>query len=557
MGYRVAGTNRCASFIGDIFMTFARFAALAAFVLLSACSRSGTANQTVHAPDYLVRGNGSEIKSLDPHYIDGQWEANVVGDLLVGLTTDAADGTPMPGAATSWETSPDGKTWTFHLRDHLWSDGQPVTAEDFVFAWRRILEPSRGAPYAYYLWLIKNAKAISDGKMPATALGVTAKDDKTLVVELEHPAAYMLQYLLHQAVFPVPRHVVLAKGDAWSKPENYVANGPYVPKEWVPNDHVTLVKNPKFYDAQHVRIQTIIYKPTSDTLAALKSIRAGELDTQNLLPTAEINWMRAHIAGALQIHTFLGVSYLAPNFQRKPLDDIRLRRAIALTLDRETITQKIIKLGELPAYHFVPPGIANYPGRAKFDFQSVPYARRLDMARKLMADMGYGPARHLRFNYDTTTTPDAKRTAATLQAMLRRVYIDIDIVNTDTQIFYKKLQEGQFDLSAGAWIGDFDDPGTFLDLLQSASGNNYGRYRSAKFDALYAQANQTLDIKARGELLNEAEQVALDDVAVIPSRFLVTQDIVEPYVKGWIPNVRNFNRSRWLWIDPHTKPVRG
>jgi oligopeptide transport system substrate-binding protein len=358
-------------------------------------------------------------------------------------------------------------------------------------------------------------------------------------------------------VFPVPRHAVLAKGDAWARPENYVANGPYIPKEWVPNDHVTLVKNPKFYDAAHVRIQTIIYKPSSDTLAALKSIRAGELDTQNLIPSAEISWMRSHIAGALQIHTLLGVYYLAPNFPHKPFDDVRLRRAIALAYDRETMTEKIYKLGEEPAYHFVPPGIADYPGKARFDFRSWPYAKRLEVARSLIVEMGYGPDRHLRFNYDTTTTPDVKRGAAALQAMLRRIYIDIDIVNTDTQVFYKKLQEGQFDLSSGAWIGDFDDPGTFLDLLKTGGGNNYGRYHSDKFDALYARAEQTINVKTRGELLNQAEQVALEDYAVVPTRFPVTQDIVEPYVKGWIPNVRDFNRSRWLWIDPHVKPVRG
>ncbi len=313
------------------FMIAKRLLAAACLLLLAACSRGGSNNQTVHARDFLVRGNGAEIKSLDPHYIDGQWEANVVGDALIGLTTDAADGKPIPGAATSWETSPDGKTWTFHMREHMWSDGQPVTAQDFVYAWRRILEPARGAPYAYYLWLIKNAKAISDGKLPTTALGVTATDDKTLVVQLEHPAPYMLQYLLHQAVFPVPRHVLLAKGDAWARPENYVANGPYMPKEWVPNDHITLVKNPRFYDAENVRIKTIIYKPTPDTLAALKAIRAGELDTQNLVPGAEIVWMRQHIPHTLHLNTFLGVRYLSVNFARKPFQDIRMRRAISLT----------------------------------------------------------------------------------------------------------------------------------------------------------------------------------------------------------------------------------
>ncbi len=538
-------------------MTLTRIACVAAVLLVAACSRMGGVNKTVHAPDYLVRGNGVEIKSLDPHYIDGGWEVNVVGDILVGLTTDAPDGRPMPGAATSWEMSPDGKTWTFHLRNHVWSDGQPVTAHDFVFAWQRILEPARGAPYAYYLWLVKNAKAISDGRLPPSALGVSAKDDRTLVVQLEHPAPYMLEYLLHQAVFPVPRHAVLAKGDAWARPGNYVANGAYIPKEWIPNDHVTLVKNPRFYDAQHVRIGTVIYKPTQDSLAALKLIRSGELDTQNILPTAEIDWMRAHIPRALQIRPMLGVAYIVPNFLRKPFQDIRLREAIALAYDRETMTNKIIRLGQPPAYHLVPPDTANYPGGTNCDFQLLSYDRRLEKARRLMVEMGYGADNHFRTTYDTSTTPDAKRTFATLQAMLRRIYIDLDPVTSDGQIFYKKLQTGQFDMASPAWIGDFNDAGTFLDLLQSSGGNNYGHYKNPRYDALLAEANSTADLQQRGRLLEQAEQIALNDYAVIPTRFLVTQDIVEPYVKDWVPNTRNVNRTRWLWIDPHAQPERG
>ena len=532
-----------------------RLAALAALVLLGACSRSG--NQTVHATNYLVRGNGAEIQSLDPAYIQGQWEANVVGDALVGLTTDAPNGSPMPGAALSWETSPDGKTWTFHLRKHVWSDGQPVTAEDFVFAWRRILEPKRASQYAYYVWLIKNAKAINTGQMPPEALGATAKDDLTLVVQLEHPAPYLPEYLLHQAVFPVPRHVVLAKGDAWAKPENYVGNGAFVPKEWVPNDHITMVKNPLFYDAKNVHLQTVIYKPTQDTLAALKSIRSGEIDTQNLVPTQEIDWMRRRIPRALQLNPMLGVNYLVTNFQRKAFQDIRLRQAIALTFDRETMTTRIIRLGEPPAYSFVPPGVANFAPGAHLWFRGMPYEQRLAKARQLMVAMGYGPDSHLRITFDTGNTPDSKRTAATVQAMLRRIYIDVDIVLSDTQIYYAKLNAGQFDLASASWIGDFNDASTFLDLLRTGAGNNYGKYSNPRFDALLDQANQTIDVKARSLLLRQAEQVMLDDVAISPSRFLVTQDIVEPYVKGWIANIRDFNRSRWLWIDPHARAERG
>jgi oligopeptide transport system substrate-binding protein len=533
-----------------------RTLAVAALVLLAACSPSGN-SQTVHSPDYLVRGNGAEIKSLDPHYIDGQWEANVVGDALVGLTTDGPDGKPIPGAAIRWETSPDGKTWTFHLREHVWSDGVPVTARDFVYAWRRILEPARGAPYAYYLWLIQNAHEISDGKLQPDALGVSAPDDRTLVVHLTHPAPYMLEYLLHQAVFPVPRHVVEKFGNAWAKPRNYVANGPYIPKEWVANDHVTLVKNPKFYDADNVRIKTIVYKPSQDALAALEWIRSGGLDTQNLLASSEIGWMRRHIPRALQIHTYLGVSYITPNVRRKPFDDVRVREAIALTMNREVVTHNILRLGMPVAYSFVPPGIANYPGGAAFRFKMLSYEKRVALAQQLMRGAGYGPTNRLHTTYSTIPTPDAKRNSAVLQALLRRVYIDIDIDQTDTQIFYKKLQEGQFDIASSAWIGDFDDATTFLDLLRSDSGNNYGGYKSAKFDSLMKAADEAADLKTRGETLKQAEQTALDDYAVFPSLFQVTQDIVEPYVRGWVPNVRDFNRSRWLWIDPHTRPERG
>jgi oligopeptide transport system substrate-binding protein len=354
---------------------------------------------------------------------------------------------------------------------------------------------------------------------------------------------------------------VLAKGNAWARPENYVANGPYIPTEWVPNDHVTLVKNPRFYDAANVRIKTIIYKPSADTLAALKSIRSGELDTQNLIPFSEITWMHRHIPHTLQLNTYLSVAYVTPNEARKPFQDVRMREVIALAYDREIMTEKIIRLGEPPAYHFVPPGIAGYPAGAHLPFQNLSSAQRIARARMLMAQMGYGPDNHFHTTFDSSTSPDSKRQAAAYQAMLKNVYIDVDIVNSDTQIFYRKLQQGQFDIAPGIWIGDFDDPGTFLDLLRGGHGdnwgNNYGRYNNPRYDALLDKANQTLDLKTRGELLRQAEQMALNDFAVSPSRFNVTQDIVEPYVKGWIPNVRDFNKSRWLWIDPHARPERG
>ncbi len=528
-------------------------AAVVVALALAACSPASNVPRLTHDATVLNRGNGADVSSLDPHYVTGNWEAYVIGDCLVGLTTEDINGEPIPGAATRWETSADGLTWTFHMRDHVWSDGVPVTAEDFVYAWRRILEPARGAPYAYYLWIVRNAHDVNTGKLPPSALGIVAKDDKTLVITLEHPAPYLPEWLMHQTTYPVPRHVLLAKGDAWSKVENYVANGPYVPKEWIPNDHVTLVKNPRFYEAAHVRIQTVNYYPTQDVVAALKLLRSGAIDEQEPLPVGEIDWLRKNIPADIQLHPNLSNSYIIFNFLRGPFKDRRLREAMNLAYDRETMTYKILKLGDPPAYSFVPPGTANYPAGASVDFRSMPFVDRIRKAQALMAEMGYGPSNHFHTSYSTTVNPDNLRSAAALQSMMHRIYIDLDIIQMDPSVYYTVLSTHQFDTAGSAWIGDFNDASTFLDLLRSDSGNNYGSYDSPAFDRIYAESQQQTDLVKRGQMMKQAEQIALDDDAVIPARFRQSEDLVQPYVKGWTtnkPNIRNFHRSRWLWIDP-------
>jgi oligopeptide transport system substrate-binding protein len=498
---------------------------------------------------YLNRGNGGEPKSLDPHHIDGTWEANIEGDLFVGLATEDAAGNPIPGAATGWETSPDGLTWTFHIRKALWSDSVPVTAQDFVFAWERLLDPKNAAPYAYNMWVVKNARAISDGKLPPSALGVSAPDNRTFIVHLEHPAAYLPQLLMHQTAYPVPRHLVVKLGDAWSRQQNIVTNGPYVVKKWVPNDHVTLVKNPRFYDAAHVRIDTVRYFDTTDSQAALMEFRGRQLDTQNPYPALSIDWMREHIPGAIRSVPYMGIDYIAINVAHKPLDDVRIREALNLAYNREVITGKIRRIGERPAYNMIPPGVANYPGTGVLDFKSLPYGARIAKARALMVEAGYGPRHRLHLNYVTSTNPDSRRSAALVQQMLSQIYIDMTIRSVELQILYSRLQSHDFDIANAVWIADFNDASNFLDLLRTGGDNDYGNYSNPKFDALLDKAQQTVDLKTRGQLMQQAEDIALADYAWVPCYFQVTQDIVQPWVKGWIPNLRDFNRSRWLWID--------
>lgn len=516
--------------------------ALSTFVLLATLT-------CAHALTVLNRGNGSEPRTLDSAFSGTVAESNILGDLLTGLTTLDAAARPIPGVAERWEIAKDGKTWTFHLRKSQWSDGRPVTAQDFVFAWQRELDPKTAAPYAYNLWVLKNARAISNGKLPPSALGVRAADDQTLVVQLEHPAAYLPELLTHDTAYPVPRHVVLAKGNAWARVENFVGNGAYVPAEWVLNDHIRLTKNPRFYDAAHVRIDVVNYFPAEDSQAALNRLRAHELDTQSPIPSTSIDWLRKNMPQALRTAPFLATSYFALNNAKPPLNDVRVRKAINLAFDREAVTDKVLRLGDKPAYGIVPPGIANFPGGAAMDFKAMSMPARVALAQSLMQQAGFGPGNRMHLLLETTHDPDNKRVAAVLQAMLRAVFIDLEIQQVDLQVHYRNMQVGNYEIASAVWIADFNDASNFLDLLRSDSGNNYARYHSRAYDAAMDAAQQEPDATKRGQLLLDAEKIALKDYPWLPWRFRVTQDLVQPYVKGWVPNARDYNRTRWLWVE--------
>jgi oligopeptide transport system substrate-binding protein len=496
----------------------------------------------------LNRGNGGEPASLDPHFISGTWEANIVGDLMTGLTTLDATARPIPGMADRWTVSPDGKTWTFHLRKAVWSDGVPVTAEDFAFAFRRLLDPKTAARNGANLWVIQNAKAISAGRLPPSALGVAAPKPDTLILHLAHPAAYLPELLTHESAFPLPRHVVAKNGAGWARPGVYVGNGAYLLKEWVPGDHITLIRNPKFYDARTVRIDTVKYYPTTDTAAAVKRYRAGELDTQNPLPTQDLAWLRTHLPGEVKLTSSLAIAYIAINQNDPALKDRRVRRALNLIYNREALVDKVLKLGEKPAYSIVPPGTANYPGGGVMDFRDKPFPARLAEAQHLMQEAGYGPFNRLRLAYATYASPDARRLAAIFQAMVKPIYVDISVEISDLPTVMQNLRQHRFQLSGASWLADFNDASNFLDILRGGSDHNYAGYRNAKFDAAMDAAENEPDVKKRAALLLQAERLALADYPWIPVRFLVQSDLVKPVVKGWQPNPRDIHPSRWMWL---------
>jgi len=497
----------------------------------------------------LRRGNGGEPASLDPHFVTAANEDAVISDMLIGLTTQDAEGRPIPGAAERWETSPDGKTWTFHLRDHQWSDGTPVTANDFVYAWRRVLDPKSAAPYGAILFAFKNAEAISAGKMAPDQLGARAVDEKTLELQLEHPVPYLTQLLGHATAYPVPSQVVERFGREWTNPGNYVSNGPYTLAEWTPNDHIALVKNPRFYDAANVKIDRVVFFPITDPDAGLRRFRARELDVQDGIPTSQIAFVESTMGEMFHKEIYLANGWLALNLQRKPFDDIRVRQALNLAYDRETMAYKVVNIGQPPSYSLLPPGIANYPGGVEFDFKNMPQAERVKRAQELMRQAGFGPDKPLKTTMTTGPSPDTRRIAAAVQEIWRAIYVEAEIVQIDPQVYSSNLRSGNFDIAGYGWLADYNDPRNFLFLFLSDNELNYGKYKNPAFDALIHQSDQEQDLEKRGQLLAQAEALLLKDTPIIPNRFQVTLNLVQPYVKGWVTNISNTNRTRWLSIE--------
>ena len=503
------------------------------------------------APGLFRRGNAGEPDTLDPALSSAHWEDSIIGELLMGLMTEDINAEPIAGMAISWTTSSDGLTWTFKLRKATWSDGVPLTARDFIYGWQRLLDPKTAGPYAYFIYVFKNAQPINTGKMPLEALGARAIDDHTLEITLEHPAPYLLQMLTHVTCFPQPRHVIEAKGQAWAQPGNYVGNGAYVLTEWRPNDHITLVKNPRFFDAANVKLERVIFYPTVDYPAALRSLRAGELDIQERLPSQQISWIRANMPELIDPVPQLTMDMIVVNHTLPQFQDRRVRKAMNFLINREALTDKVRRTSEPPAYNLMPPGIANYPHNVDLDIKAIPQEQRIEEARRLMHEAGYGPSRPLRANFllrsSAAGTPRA--TGAALQQMFAQGWINISVVGQDPQIFYNRIQYQDFEIANAGWAADFNDASNFLDLLKKGNGNNWGKYDNPVFDAKLEAAQREPDIARRGQMLAEAEDIALKDHAVMPLFFWVSPGLVRPYVKGWKSNAMDRHRTRWISID--------
>ncbi|AYG66914.1 MULTISPECIES: peptide ABC transporter substrate-binding protein [unclassified Rhizobium] len=494
--------------------------------------------------------NGGDPTSLDPQKISGDWENRIDGDIFEGLVTEDPKDNPIPGQAESWTISPDQKVYTFKLRDGIkWSDGHPVTAQDFVFAFQRLMDPKTAAQYAYLQYTIKNAEKINKGEIKdPTQLGVKAIDDKTLEITLENPTPYFLNALMHYTAYPLPKHVVEAKGDSWVKIENIVTNGPYKPVEWVPGSHVSNVKNDQYHDAKDVKIDKVNFYTLEDQAAALKRYRAGEFDVVTSFPADQYEWLQKNLPGQAHVVPFLGTYYYVLNATKPPFNDKRVRQALSMAVNREVIGPKILGTGELPMYSWVPPGTANYGEPARVSWKDEPYKQKVEEAKKLLKEAGFGPDHPLKAQLRYNTNDNHKRIAVAIAAMWKPLGVDIELYNTETKVHYDEMQRGEVQIGRAGWLADYNDPINFLNLLSTGVEMNYGRWSNKDYDALIKQGNEEIDLKKRAEIYKKAEQLALDDSAAIPIYYYVSQNIVAPKVQGFVDNIQDIHRTRWLSI---------
>jgi len=501
----------------------------------------------------LHRGNGSEPETIDPHKSSGTPEHAIEFELFEGLVyPDGASGI-IPGAAESWTVSPDGLVYTFKLRaDGKWSDGTPVTAEDWVYSWRRVVDPKTGSKYAWFLWTVKNGQDVSEGKMPVDQLGVRAVDARTFEVTLRSPAPYFISSLTHNSTFAISKANHQKHGDDFIKPGNLVSNGPYMLAEAVPQSHLKLVRNPQFHAKDSVKIDTVFFYPTENLESELKRFRSGELHVTYEIPASQMQWVRANMADEMKLAPYFGTYFYAMNMTREPWKSNKdLRLAAYLAIDRQTLVDKITQQGQIPAFSWVPPGTPNYTQQVP-EYATWTQAQREAKAKELIAKAGYGPGgKPLELEVLFNTSENHRKTAIGVASMLQKALgAKVVLNNQEWKVFLSTRDEKQFkDIARHGWIGDYVDPNNFLELLRSDVGKqNPSGYVNPAFDALVTQANATNDPARRRDLMQQAEKLAMDDVPVIPLYFYVSKRMVSNKVVGWQDSIQDFHPTRFLSI---------
>ncbi len=521
-------------------------------LLAMSCGRRESPADAAIAARTLLLTNPAEPSSLDPHLVNAATEYDLVVAFFEGLcVTDERTARPEPAVAERWETSADGLVWTFHLRaDARWSDGSPVTAHDFVSAWRRALAPALAAGNAYLLYPLRNAEAINAGRAPADALGATAVDDRTLRLTLERPTPHLAALTTLPVWFPVNLRALAAHGAPdhrttdWTRPGRLVGNGAFVLEEWTPNARLRARKNAHYWDAARVRLDRIEWLTTDSPDADERNFRAGQVHLTAGLPAAKIAAYRAEQPALLRSDPFLQTIFLRFNTTRPPFDDARVRRALSLAIDREAIVAQALRGGQRPAGALTPPDTAGYTARAAvgLDFEA---------ARRLLAAAGYPGGRGLPpLELQVRNDQDQPRVAEVLQAQwARELGVTLTITQLEQRTWFANQQNLAYTLSGAGWIGDFVDPVTFLDLFVTGGGNNWTGWSDPDYDALIAGAAAARDPAARLELFQRAEARLLEQAPIAPIFHGVRNFLIHPAMRGWEPSLLGQNQYKKVYLQ--------
>lgn len=526
-------------------------------LLLAGCDLGPSNIESATAKQILHLGNGTEPKDLDPHTVTGVPEHNIISALFEGLiSVDPATLAPQPAVAESWLISNDGKRYTFTLRDNAnWSNGDPVTADDFVWSWQRMLSPALASEYAYQLFTIKNAQAFNHGELQDfSQVGVKAINSKTLVVELENPTPYFLSLLAHYSTFAVHPPTILAFGDRdqagtlWTRPGNLVGNGPFTLDSWRLNYIIRVKKNPQYWDHQTVRLNEILFYPIDSALTEERMFRTGVLHATSSTPLDKIASYQTNDPEKISIDPYLGTYYYRLNVTEKPLDDVRVRRALSMSIDRQAITDSITKGGQIPAFTFTPPNTQGYFANNN----SIRYD--LAQAKQLLSEAGFPngegfPEIELTYN----TSDGHRRIAVAIQQMWKlALNINVRLSNQDWKVYLSRIQALDYSIARAAWIGDYPDPNTFLDMFVTDGGNNQTGWSNSQYDQLIALAASEADEKKRYQFFQQAEQLLMDESPIIPIYTYTRVLLKHPQLKGWEPNILDIHPYKYVYLEDST-----
>lgn len=502
----------------------------------------------------IVRHIKDEPASLDPLKAVGLPEIQVIRDLFEGLTNQDAQGKIVPGVAQSWSSS-DNKTWVFTLRNNArWSNGDPVTAQDFVYSWQRLVDPKNSSAFAWFAGLsgIQNAAAITKGEMTPDKLGVVAQSKNQLKVTLDRPVPWFPALVANVALFPVPQKIIAQQGDSWTSPGKLVGNGAYQLSERVVNEKIVLTRNPHYWDDAHSVLTKVTFVPINEESSATKRYRSNDIDITESFPKNMYALLKKTLPGEVYTPDQLGTYYYAFNTQKGPTADVRVRKALSWSIDRKVIAEKVLGTGEKPAWHFTPDVTASFKPLPTFMQQHDQNSLNAQ-AKSLLAAAGYGPGKPLKLKLLYNTSESHQKIAIAVASMWKKnLGVDVTLENQEWKTYIDSRNSGNFDVIRASWVGDYNEPSTFLNLLTSGNSSNIARFNNADYDAVIAKASRETSDQVRNSDYNRAEQILAEQAPIAPIYQYTNGRLIKPWVKGYpITNPEDVAYSRELWIEKH------